>query len=162
MEGRIKSIAEFRLIPEYLTNISDDGKNWLARAIVNILIVDKQLAPEEKGFFKDAIMMAENENVRSELIESIKNRETVELGELLSDRDYAGHFFFFLGMVIAADGKIKKSEVKMLTSICGKLGFPSETAKTVLSWVSNMIKLNNEKNKLTVVMSEIKPVFVLK
>ena len=36
----IKSIAEFRLIPEYLTNISDEGKNWLARAIVNILIVD--------------------------------------------------------------------------------------------------------------------------
>ncbi len=157
MEGRIKSIAEFRLIPEYLTNISDEGKNWLARAIVNILIVDKQLAPEEKGFFKDAIMMVESEKVRSELI-----RETVELGELLSDRDYAGHFFFFLGMVIAADGKIKTSEVKMLTSICGKLGFPSETAKTVLSWVSNMIKLNNEKNKLTVVMSEIKPVFVLK
>ena len=42
MEGRIKSIAEFRLIPEDLTNISDEGKNWLARAIVNILIVDKQ------------------------------------------------------------------------------------------------------------------------
>ena len=162
MEGRIKSIAEFRLIPEDLTNISDEGKNWLARAIVNILIVDKQLAPEEKGFFKDAIMMVESEKVRSELIESIKNRETVELGELLSDRDYAGHFFFFLGMVIAADGKIKKSEVKMLTSICGKLGFPSKTEKTVLSWVSNMITLNNEKNKLTVVMSEIKPVFVLK
>ena len=52
MEERIKSIAEFRLIPEYLTNISDEGKNWLARAIVNILIVDKQLAPEEKGFSK--------------------------------------------------------------------------------------------------------------
>jgi len=162
MEGRIKSIAEFRLNPEYLKNISDEGKNWLARAIINILIVDKQLAPEEKGFFKDAIMMVESEKVRSELIESIKNRETVELGELLSDREYAGHFFFFLGMVIAADGKIKTSEVKMLTSICGKLGFPSETTKTVLSWVSNMIKLNNEKNKLTVVMSEIKPVFILK
>ena len=44
MEGRIKSIAEFRLIPEDLTNISDEGKNWLARKIVNILIVDKQLA----------------------------------------------------------------------------------------------------------------------
>ena len=52
MEGRIKSIAEFRLIPEYLTNISYEGKNWLARAIVNILIVDKQLAPEEKRFFQ--------------------------------------------------------------------------------------------------------------
>ena len=65
-------------------------------------------------------------------------------------------------MVIAADGKINTSEVKMLTSICGKLGFPTEAAKTVLSWVSNMIKLNNEKNKLTMAMLETKPVFVLK
>ena len=69
MEGRIKSIAEFRLIPEYLTNISDEGKNWLARAIVNILIVDKQLAPEEKCFFKDAIMMVVSKMDRSELME---------------------------------------------------------------------------------------------
>jgi len=52
MEERIKSIAAFRLIPEDLTNISDEGNTWLARAIVNILIVDKQLAPEEKGFSK--------------------------------------------------------------------------------------------------------------
>ena len=66
MEGRIKSIAEFRLIPEYLTNISDEGKNWLARAIVNILIVDKQLAPEEKGFFKDAIMTVSYTHLRAQ------------------------------------------------------------------------------------------------
>ena len=92
--------------------------------------------------------MVVSEKIRSELIESIKNRESVELGELLSDREYAGHFFFFLGMVIAADGKIKTSEVKMLTSICGKLGFPTETAKTVLSWVTDMIKLNNERKKV--------------
>jgi len=106
--------------------------------------------------------MVVSEKVRSELIETIKNRETVELGEFLSDREYAGHIFFFLGMVIAADGKIKTAEVKMLTSICGKLGFPTETAKTDFSWVPNVIRLNNERKKLLVVMSVIKPVFVLK
>ena len=54
------------------------------------------------------------------------------------------------------------SFAKILISICGKLGFPSETVETVLSLVSDMIKLNNDGNKLTGVMSETKPVFVLK
>ena len=82
--------------------------------------------------------------------------------ELTTDRAYAGHFFFLLGMVIAADGKIKTSEVTMLSSICGKLGFPEETSKQVLHWVSDMIKLNNERTQLTELLNQIKPVFVLK
>jgi uncharacterized tellurite resistance protein B-like protein len=65
-------------------------------------------------------------------------------------------------MVIAADGKVKNSEVKMLSSICGKLGFPAETAKQVLHWVTEMIRLNNDRNQLTELLKDIKPVFVLK
>ena len=49
MDEVINSIAGYRLIPEYLEKVSEEGKIWLARAIVNILIVDKQLVPEEKG-----------------------------------------------------------------------------------------------------------------
>jgi len=162
MDETINSIAEYRLIPEYLEKISEEGKIWLARAIVNILIADRQLVTEEKGFFRDAIMMIENDEIRDELIESIKNRESVELGELTSDREYAGHFFFLLGMVIAADGKVKNSEVNMLGSICGKLGFPTETAKQVLHCVTEMIRLNNDRNQITDLLRDIKPVFVLK
>jgi len=55
--------------------------------MVSILIVDKQLVNEEKGFFKDAIMMIENDQIRVELIESIKKREIVEPGELTTDRE---------------------------------------------------------------------------
>ena len=68
--------------------------------MVSILIVDKQLVNEEKGFFKDAIMMIENDEIRVELIESIKKLEIVELGELTTDREYAGHFYFLLAMVV--------------------------------------------------------------
>ena len=107
-------------------------------------------------------MMIENDEIRDELIESIKNRESVELGELTRDREYAGHFFFLLGMVIAADGKVKNSEVNMLSSICDKLGFPAETAKQVLHWVTEMIRLNNDRNQITDLLRDIKPVFVLK
>ena len=46
MDEAINSISGYRLIPEYLEEISQEGKVWLARAIGNILIMDKQLVPE--------------------------------------------------------------------------------------------------------------------
>ena len=67
MDETINSIAEHRLIPKYLEKISEKGKVILARAIVYILIADRQLVTEEKGFFKDAIMMIKKDEIRGEL-----------------------------------------------------------------------------------------------
>ena len=53
-------------------------------------------------------MIFENDEVRSELISALRNREALELGRLTYDCEYEEHFFFFLGIVIAADGWIKK------------------------------------------------------
>ena len=52
MEESYNSMVEFHIIPECLEKISEDSKVWLAVAISNILISDKQLAPEEKGTSK--------------------------------------------------------------------------------------------------------------
>ena len=160
MEESYNSIVEFRIIPECLKKISDDSKVWLAVAISNILISDKQLAPEEKRYFKDAVMMVKNEDLQKQLLEAMKNREILEMGDLTDDREFAGHFFFLLGMLIAADGKIKNSEVKMLSKISGKLGFPPDSSRMVLSWVSELIKLNNDRNKIIEELKELKPVFI--
>ena len=85
----------------------------------------------------------------------------MELWRLTYDREYAEHFFFFLEIMIAAEGKDKKtSKVKIQTSICGKLGFSSGTAKAVLRRVTDMIELNNERNQMIVSMGDIAPVFV--
>ena len=54
----------------------------------------------------------------------------------------------------------KTYKVKMQTSICGKLGFFSGTAKVVLRRVTDMIELNNERNQMIVSMGDIAPVFV--
>ena len=160
MEESYKSIVEFRIIPEYLEKISEEGKVWLAVAISNILISDNQLAPEEEGYFKEALMMVENRDLQKQLLEAMENREILEMGDLDNDREFAGHFFFFLGMLIAADGKIKNTEVKMLSKICGKLGLPPDSSKRVLSWVSELIKLNNDRNKIIEELKKLKPVFV--
>jgi len=160
MEENFNSIVEFRIIPECLEKISENGKVWLAVAIFNILISDKQLAPEERGYFKEALMMVENEDLQKQLLEAMENREVLEMGDLTGDREFVGHFFFFLGMLIAADGKVKNSEVKMLTKICGKLGLPPDSSRMVLSWVSELIKLNNDRNRIIGKLKELKPVFV--
>ena len=93
MEESFNSIVEFRIIPDYLEKISEDSKVWLAVAISNILISDKQLAPEEKGYFKEAVMMIENEDLQKQLLEAMKNREILEMGDFTDDREFAGHFF---------------------------------------------------------------------
>ena len=68
MEDSYNSMVEFRIIPECLEKISEDSKVWLALAISNILISDKQLASEEKGYFKDAVMMVENEDLQKQFL----------------------------------------------------------------------------------------------
>ena len=50
----------------------------------------------------------------------------------------------------------------MLTSVGGKLGFPPETAKQVLQWVTEFIRLNNDRNQIIELLKDIKPVFILK
>ena len=65
-------------------------------------------------------------------------------------------------MVVAADRKVKNTEVNMLTSMVGKLGFPVETAKQVLHWLTEMIRLNNDINQIIELLKDIKPVFILK
>ena len=104
--------------------------------------------------------MVNNEDLQKQLLEAMKNREILEMGDLTDDCEFAGHFFFFLGMLIAADGQIKNSEVKMLSKICGKLGFPTDSSRRVLIWVSELIKLNNDRNRIIEELKELKPVFV--
>ena len=72
------------------------------------MIADKQVFIGGKRNFKDTIMIFKNDEVRSELISALRNREALELWRLTFDREYTEHFFFFLGIVIAADGRIKK------------------------------------------------------
>ena len=107
MEENLNSIAEYRLILEFINNFSGDRKAWRTRAIVNILIADKQVSIGGKRYFKDTIMIFENDEVRSELISALGNRGALELGRLTYDREHTEHFFFFLGIVIAADGMMK-------------------------------------------------------
>ena len=57
------------------------------------------------------------------------------------------------------DGKVKNSEVTYLTTICGKLGFPPETAKNALRWSRDLVKLNQERNLMIAALKQLRPVY---
>ena len=132
------------LNPEFIKKLSGKGKQWLSRAMVNMLVVDKSIHHSELSYLEDAIGMAETEEEREELKKAVKEHNQLKLGNLDTDRDYAGHFFYYLAMIVAADWKVKTSEVNYLMKICGKLGFPPRSAKDVLRWATDLVKLNKD------------------
>ena len=52
MEENLNSIAEYCLIPEFINNFSGGRKAWQAQAIVNIMVVDKQISIGGKKIFQ--------------------------------------------------------------------------------------------------------------
>ena len=147
------------LEPSFNKMISSKGKKWLARAMINMLLADKTIDHSELSYISDAMGLVENENERNELMEATKNRKYLEMEILNTDREYAGHFFFYLAMIIAADGKVKTSEVNFLTKMCGKLGFPTDSAKDVLRWTTKLVKLNTEREQIIDVLRRVNPIF---
>ncbi len=151
---------ELKIQHEFLEKLSPDGKKWLARAMVGALVVDKTLDVSEMPYMKEALgIVAENAEEKQVLLEAAKTRQVPDLGNLEVDREAAGAFFYYLVELIAADGKVKNSEVTYLTTICGKLGFPPETAKNALRWSRDLVKLNQERNLVIAALKELRPVY---
>ena len=147
------------LQPSFSKRLSEKGKRWLAKAMVNMIMADKSIDASEVSYLEDAISLVEDEEERKKLMEAAKIREPFEIDILNTDREYAGYFFFYLAMIVAADGKVKTSEVNFLAKICGKLGFPSSSAKDVLHWTTKLVKLNTERENMVDQLSRINPIF---
>tara|TARA_B100001971_G_scaffold34014_1_gene28913 strand:+ start:129 stop:572 length:444 start_codon:yes stop_codon:yes gene_type:complete len=118
------------LNPEFIKELSGKGKQWLSRAMVNMLIIDRSIHHTEMSYLEDAIGMAETEEERDELKKAVLEHTQLELGNLDTDRDYAGHFFYYLAMNVEADGKVKKSEVDYLASTLRQTGLSPQFCKT--------------------------------
>jgi hypothetical protein len=44
-------------------------------------------------------------------------------------------------------------------TVCGKLGFAPKSAKEVLRWASDLVKLNREKQLMVEALSKVPPVY---
>ncbi|MCH2300621.1 MAG: hypothetical protein MK437_08700, partial [SAR324 cluster bacterium] len=110
-------------------------------------------------YLEDALSLVDSDEERAALMETAKKREVTPMENLNTDRMYAGHFFYYLAMIVAADGKVKTSEVNYLMKICGKLGFPPRSAKDVLRWATDLVKLNKERGQMVDGFRHVSPVF---
>ena len=115
----VEEMFGIRLQPAFIERLSDKGKAWLAKAMINMLIADKVIDQSEMCYLEDALSLVDSDEERAALMETAKKREVTPMENLNTDRMYAGHFFYYLAMIVAADGKVKTSEVKYLMKICG-------------------------------------------
>ena len=79
--------------------------------MINMLMIDKTIHHTELSYLEDAIGLVETDEERAELKQAVKERKILPVDNLDTDRDYAGHFFYYLAMNVAADGKTKKTEI---------------------------------------------------
>ncbi len=98
------------LQPSFSKRLSEKGKRWLAKTMVNMIMADKSIDSSEVSYLEDALSLVEDKEERKKLMEAAKIREPFEINILNTDREYAGYFFFYLAMIVAADGKVKTSE----------------------------------------------------
>lgn len=151
---------ELKIQHEFLERLSPDGKKWLARAMVGALVSDKALDVSEMPYMKEALnIVAKDEKEKQALLQAAKTRQIPDIDNLEVDRAAAGDFFYYLVELIAADGKVKNSEVNYLMEICGKLGFPPETAKAALRWSRDLVKLNQERRLMIAALRDLRPVY---
>lgn len=144
---------------QFIESLSNHGKRWLARALINTLVIDKSIDQSEMCYLEDAISLVETDQERKELKQAVKERKLLPVDNLDTDRSYAGHFFYYLAMNVAADGKIKKNEVDYLMQVCGKLGFPPKSAKEVMRWAVDQVKLNNQRQAMVEGFRHVAPIF---
>ena len=63
-----------RLEPDFINNLTPEGRRWLERAVVNMINIDGKLDPNEMPYMHDAVILID-ESERAELLE-MRNKET--------------------------------------------------------------------------------------
>ena len=141
------NIYELRLKDDFVKKLSDDGKRWLARAIVNLLIMDGKLDPTEMSYMKDAVVLV-NDSEREELLEYAKKGRKFDLPKLTTDRENAPEILYYFAGLIGADNRISVKEAEFFKTICSKLGYTEHIAKEALQWTFALINLHKKRTDL--------------
>ena len=120
-----------RLEPDFINNLTPEGRRWLARAVVNMINIDGKLDPNEMPYMHDAVILID-ESERAELLENAQQRNYMELPNLTTDRKYVGELLYYFASIVAADSKISSSEVDFLKALGAKLGLPEQAVQNAL------------------------------
>ena len=148
---------EVSLENEFINELSQGSRSWLAKAIGVVILADGQVDNEELISLRAAISFLEDESEILELVTAVKSRSKLELGRIDERMDRAATIYFYLATVITINGRVTREEADLFKSIAGRLGLPPEYAKSVLQWASDVMKLNKQRNQLIKAAKELRP-----
>ena len=143
------NIYELRLKDDFIEKLSDDGKSWLARAIVNLLIMDGKLDPSEMSYMKDAVVLV-NDSERNELLDYAKTGKKFDLEKLTTDKEKAPQILYYFAGLLGADNRISVKEAEFFKIICTNLGYTEHVAREALQWTLELIKLHKQRTSLEI------------
>ena len=70
----VEEMFGIRLQPAFIERLSDKGKTWLAKAMINMLIADKVIDQSEMCYLEDALSVVKSDDERASMMEPAKNR----------------------------------------------------------------------------------------
>ena len=115
---------EVSLESEFISNLSQESRSWLARAIGVVILGDGQVDNEELISLKAAISFLEDESEIVELVTAVKSRSKLELGRIDERMDKAATIYFYLATVITINGKVTRDEADFLRVSLANWGCP--------------------------------------
>ena len=87
---------EVSLESEFISDLSQESRSWLARAIGVVILGDGQVDNEELISLRAAISFLEDESEIVELVTAVKSRSKLELGRIDERMDRAATIYFYL------------------------------------------------------------------
>ena len=121
---------EVSLENEFINELSQGSRSWLAKAIGVVILADGQVDNEELISLRAAISFLEDESEIVELVTAVKSRSKLDLGRIDERMDRAATIYFYLATVITINGRVTREEADLFKSIAGRLGLPPEYAKS--------------------------------
>lgn len=135
-----------RVHPYFIQELKEqEHKNWFARAIVGLIVVDGVLNDEELEYLEHMIMYLEDPVLAEYLVQEIKDKNPPTLPILRLERDIAISMLLEFMELVIIDEKIAKPEAGYFIEIAQKLGFDFSFARKILTWAIDLIKIEKDR-----------------
>jgi len=118
--------------------------DWVVNAIANIVVADGIIEKHEFVALQEAIGLLEDKEEIHALMDRVKKKEIVEIGNIKINDDLAVKVFFYLAAIAVIDGELKKSEAAMLKKCGHCMGLDDDLIKAVIQWTLKQMEINRK------------------
>gem|GEM_PF-2714889 len=126
----------------------ESPKEWLAKAIVKMVMIDGSVAEGELDSLRNAMAYLGIEPDMGVLVSNLKNRDKLQLAQLKTNAKNGTRMLIALARVASLDDRLAERERDFFVNAAELLGFVPEFAEHILKWANNLKKLNVQESKL--------------